>query len=111
MAALLQRSTIAAELTATLGQIAQETRKVGVFCLAIGQQFSSTVMSTPVRNSFVSYVTCRTRREVARITLAALDAGREPPAADLQFMDPVWRSLLASVNERRPRFVPPGPAA
>ena len=67
LTALLQRSTIAAELTATLGQIAQETRKVGVFCLAIGQQFSSAVMSTPVRNSFVSYVTCRTRRDVARV--------------------------------------------
>jgi ABC-type cobalamin/Fe3+-siderophores transport system ATPase subunit len=64
---LLQRSGIADELTATLGQISQETRKVGVFCLAIGQQFSSEVMSTPVRNSFVSYMSCRTRREVARV--------------------------------------------
>jgi ABC-type cobalamin/Fe3+-siderophores transport system ATPase subunit len=67
LTALLQRSGIAGELTATLGQISQETRKVGVFCLAIGQQFSSEVMSTPVRNSFVSYVTCRTRRDVARV--------------------------------------------
>jgi hypothetical protein len=67
LTALLQRSAIAGELTATLGQISQETRKVGIFCLAIGQQFSSEVMSTPVRNSFVSYVTCRTRRDVARV--------------------------------------------
>ncbi len=67
LTALLQRSQIANELTATLGHISQETRKVGVFCLAIGQQFSSEVMSTPVRNSFVSYLTGRTRRDVARV--------------------------------------------
>jgi hypothetical protein len=76
LTALLQRSTIAAELTATLGQIAQETRKVGVFCLAIGQQFSSAVMSTPVRNSFVSYVTCRTRRDVARVMSGSATFGK-----------------------------------
>jgi hypothetical protein len=64
---LLTRSAIADELTDVLGRISQETRKVGVFCLAIGQQFSSEVMSTPVRNSFVSYLSCRTRRDVARI--------------------------------------------
>jgi ABC-type cobalamin/Fe3+-siderophores transport system ATPase subunit len=64
---LLTRSAIADELTGVLGRISQETRKVGVFCLAIGQQFSSEVMSTAVRNSFVSYLSCRTRRDVARI--------------------------------------------
>jgi hypothetical protein len=64
---LLTRSAIAEELTEVLGRISQETRKVGVFCLAIGQQFSSEVISTPVRNSFVSYLSCRTRRDVARV--------------------------------------------
>jgi len=94
LAALLQRSTIAAELTATLGQIAQETRKVGVFCLAIGQQFSSTVMSTPVRNSFVSYVTCRTRRDVARVMSGSAAFGKA--AETLTTGQAVWMTPPAS---------------
>lgn len=38
---LLQRSGVAGELNELLGMIAQETRKVGVFALCIGQQFHS----------------------------------------------------------------------
>ena len=57
---LLTRGAVADELLDTLGLISQETRKVGVYCLAIGQQFQAQVMSTPVRNAFVSYISCRT---------------------------------------------------
>jgi GTPase SAR1 family protein len=76
LTALLMRGGIADTLTTVLGQIAQETRKVGVFCLAIGQQFSSEVMSTPVRNSFVSYLSFRTRRDVARIMTGSTIFGK-----------------------------------
>lgn len=64
--ALLQRSNIAQELTKVLGEIAQETRKVAVYAMCIGQNFHGKIMDTTVRNSFVSMITCRTRRDVAR---------------------------------------------
>lgn len=64
--ALLQRSNIAQELTKVLGEIAQETRKVSVYAMCIGQNFHGKIMDTTVRNSFVSMITCRTRRDVAR---------------------------------------------
>ena len=51
------------------------------------------------------------RREIARITMAAFDEGKEPPASELQSMDAVWRSLWAAVNGKRPKFVPPQVAA
>ena len=65
--ALLQRSDVAEELLKVLGQIAQETRKVGVYAMCIGQNFHSDVMKTTVRNSFVSMFSCRTRSDVARV--------------------------------------------
>ncbi|MFN8487130.1 MAG: type IV secretory system conjugative DNA transfer family protein [Caldilineaceae bacterium] len=64
--ALLQRSNVADELTEVLGTISQETRKAGVFALCIGQQFHGEVMDTTVRNSFVSMIATRSRRDVAR---------------------------------------------
>ena len=51
------------------------------------------------------------RREIARLTIAALNHGKEPPAPELQSMDAVWRSLWAAVNGKRPKFVPPQVAA
>lgn len=65
--ALLSRSNIANELSSVLGMIAQETRKVGVYAMCIGQQFKSEIMNTSVRNSFVSMLSCRARSDVARV--------------------------------------------
>lgn len=67
LTSLLSRSSVAGELNDLLGMIAQETRKVGVFALCIGQQFHSDFFDTTTRNSFVSYVGCRMRRDVARV--------------------------------------------
>lgn len=65
--AVLQRSDVAQQLTDLLGEIAQETRKVGVYALCIGQNFHGDIMKTTVRDSFVSYLSCRTRKNVARV--------------------------------------------
>lgn len=65
--ALLQRSDVAQQLTDLLGEIAQETRKVGVYALCIGQNFHGEIMKTTVRDSFVSYLSCRTKKSVARV--------------------------------------------
>ena len=65
--ALLSRSNIASELLGLLKIIAQETRKVGVYAMCIGQQFSAETMPTTARNSFVSMLSCRARRDVARV--------------------------------------------
>lgn len=63
--AVLQRSATSQGLSDVLGQIAQETRKVGVYALCIGQNFHSKVMDTTVRDSFVSFISCRSRRRTA----------------------------------------------
>jgi hypothetical protein len=63
----LSRGAVADSLLDTLGLISQECRKVGVFCLAIGQNFSGAIFPTGVRNCFVSMLSCRTRRDVARV--------------------------------------------
>ena len=65
--ALLSRGKVAPQLLALLEMIAQETRKVGVYAMCIGQQFSAETMKTTARNSFVSMLSCRARRDVARI--------------------------------------------
>lgn len=73
---LLTRGNVSDELIEALGLIAQETRKVGVYALAIGQQFSSQVMQTSVRNSFVSFISCRARRDVARVMSGSPEFGK-----------------------------------
>lgn len=65
--ALLSRGAIKEILLDVLGMIAQETRKVGVYAMCIGQQFKSTIMDTTARNSFVSMLSCRARKDVARV--------------------------------------------
>lgn len=65
--ALLQRSNIKDLLQEVLGQITQETRKVHVYAICIGQNFHSDIIDTTVRNSFCSFVSCRARKEVARM--------------------------------------------
>lgn len=64
--ALLSRGNVAPDLLELLEMIAQETRKVGVYAMCIGQQFSAETMKTTARNSFVSMLSCRARRDVAR---------------------------------------------
>ena len=86
--ALLQRSTAADALTDALGEISQETRKVGVYGLCIGQNFSAEVMPTTVRNSFVSFISCRARRDVARVMTSDNEFGKA--AQKLQTGQAVW---------------------
>lgn len=73
---LLSRGAVADDLQNVLGQISQETRKVGVFALCIGQQFHSSFFDTTVRNSFVSQLSCRARRDVARTQSGNTEFGR-----------------------------------
>lgn len=63
--ALLQRSSIAESLTDTLSSISQETRKVGVYAFCIGQNFHGKIMDTTVRDCFVSYISCRAKKNIA----------------------------------------------
>lgn len=86
--ALLSRSDIADELKHLLGEIAQETRKVGVYALCIGQNFHSKIMDTTVRNSFVSYLSCRTRPDVARVMAGSNEFGKI--AGELRTGQCVW---------------------
>lgn len=86
--ALLSRSDIAEQLKALLGEIAQETRKVGVYAMCIGQNFHSEVMPTTVRNSFVSFLSCRTRSDVARVMTGSNEFGKV--AGQLRIGQCVW---------------------
>lgn len=74
--ALFQRSNVAGVLCDVLGQISQETRKVGVYAMCIGQNFDGRVMDTTVRNSFVSMISMRARRDVARVQSGSTEFGR-----------------------------------
>lgn len=65
--ALLQRSGVAEQLISTLGLISQESRKVAVYALCIGQLFNAEVLPSVVRNCFVSFISCRTRKDNARV--------------------------------------------
>lgn len=74
--ALFQRSKVASVLTEVLGQISQETRKVAVYAMCIGQNFDGRVMDTTIRNSFVSMISMRARRDVARVQSGSTEFGR-----------------------------------
>lgn len=65
--ALFARSDIAAKLGTLLAEISQETRKVGLFAMCLGHNFDGRIMDTTIRNSFVSMISCRARRDVARV--------------------------------------------
>lgn len=88
LTALLQRSAAAEPLADALGEIAQETRKVGVYGLCIGQNFDGRIMDTTIRNSFVSYVSCRARRDVARVMSGDPEFGKV--AQGLRMGQAVW---------------------
>lgn len=63
---LLQRGAVRDTLIDTLGFIAQETRKVAVYAICIGQMFTAKVLPSEVRNCFVNFISCRTRKDNAR---------------------------------------------
>lgn len=65
--AMLQRSAIAGELIKVLDVISQETRKVSVYAMCIGQNFSAEIMPATARNSFAGMISCKARRDVARV--------------------------------------------
>jgi len=94
--ALLQRGAIAPELTNTLAMIAQETRKVSIYALCIGQNFSSEIMPTTARNSFVSMISCRARRDVARTQSGNAEFGRI--AQELTTGQAVWMAPSGEVK-------------
>jgi len=98
---LLSRGAIAAELINVLEMISQETRKVGVYAMCIGQQFSAEVMKSTARNSFVSMLSCRARRSVARVQSDNAQFGQL--AATLEVGQAVW---LAPTGELRRLAVP-----
>lgn len=86
--AMFQRSNVAGELGTVLGEIAQETRKVGVYALCIGQNFSAKIMPTEIRNSFASFISCRARSDVARVMSGDNEFGKM--AAGLHTGQAVW---------------------
>ena len=94
--AMLQRSTTAQALTDVLGEISQETRKVGVFALCIGQNFHGKIMDTTVRDSFVSFISCRARRNVAKTMTDNNEFGKM--AQDLATGQAVWMTPGGEVH-------------
>jgi hypothetical protein len=94
--ALLQRSSTSGLLTGVLGQIAQETRKVGLFALCIGQNFKGTIMPTEVRDCFVSFISCRAKRRVAATMSGDNEFGKM--AADLTTGQMVWMTPAGDVH-------------
>ena len=51
-------------------------RKTAIDALHIGQQFRADIRGSVIRNGFVSMITCRTRREVARIQSDSNEFGK-----------------------------------
>lgn len=95
--ALFQRSNVAGILTDVLGQISQETRKVGVYAMCIGQNFDGRLMDTTVRNSFVSMISMRARRDVARVQSGNTEFGRM--AENLAIGQCVWMAPSGEMHK------------
>lgn len=93
---LLQRGNIADQLVDVLGMISQETRKVGLYAFCIGQNFSGQVLPTEVRNSFVSFISCRARRDVARVQSGSNEFGKM--AEGLTIGQCVWMTPSGEVH-------------
>jgi len=94
--ALLQRGNIAEQLISVLEMIAQETRKVNVYAMCVGQNFSAEVMKSTARNSFVSMISCRARRSVARIQSDSPEFGRI--AQELEIGQVVWMAPSGEIK-------------
>jgi hypothetical protein len=95
--ALFQRSNVAGILTDVLGQISQETRKVGVYAMCIGQNFDGRIMDTTIRNSFVSMISMRSRRDVARVMSGSTEFGKM--AETLQIGQCVWMAPTGEMHK------------
>ena len=93
---ILQRGNIAEQLIDVLGMIAQETRKVGLYAFCIGQNFSGQVLPTEVRNSFVSFISCRARRDVAKVQSGNNEFGKL--AEQLTIGQAVWMTPSGEVH-------------
>lgn len=93
---ILQRGNVAAQLIDVLGMISQETRKVGLYAFCIGQNFSGQVLPTEVRNSFVSFISCRARKDVARVQSGSNSFGRL--AEELTIGQAVWMTPSGDVH-------------
>jgi hypothetical protein len=94
--AMFQRSNIVTDLATVLGEIAQETRKKHVYALCIGQNFDGKIMPTTIRNSFASFISCRARRDVARVMSGDNEFGKM--AAELRVGQAVWMSTNGDVT-------------
>lgn len=93
---ILQRGNVSDQLIDVLGMISQETRKVGLYAFCIGQNFSGKVLPTEVRNSFVSFISCRARKDVARVQSGSNEFGEM--AADLTIGQAVWMTPAGEVH-------------
>ena len=73
--ALLNRSTVGSKLAELLEEIAQEYRKVGVYCAASGQIWTAERSGgSAVRDSFASVLAHRMKRSQARMLLPTLES-------------------------------------
>lgn len=73
LTALLQKSTVKTQLSEVLRRISMETRKVGIYTICIGQNFNSKLMDTTIRNSFISFISFKARKSVARVMTENLE--------------------------------------
>ncbi|MEO8270349.1 MAG: type IV secretory system conjugative DNA transfer family protein [Aureliella sp.] len=93
---LLSRSAIAGPLIDVLSMISQETRKVHVYAMCIGQNFAAEIMKSTARDSFVSMISCRARRKVARIQADSPEFGLM--AAQLERGQVVWMAPSGEIK-------------
>ncbi len=73
---IFNRGTVAAEVEYTLRLVTTESRKTAVYALGIGQVFTSTTLPTDIRNCFASFISCRTRRDMARCMSGSNEFGK-----------------------------------
>lgn len=94
--ALLSRSSVAGPLAELMEQIAQEYRKVGVYCAASGQIWtaSRTGDDSALRDSFASVWAHRMKRSQARLLLPTGEAERVERLEKGQAL--IWRTSGAT---------------
>lgn len=94
--ALLARSSVAAPLAELMEQIAQEYRKVGVYCAASGQIWTASRIgdNSALRDSFASVWAHRMKRSQARLLLPNGEAERVERLQKGQAL--IWRTSGAT---------------
>lgn len=102
---LLLRSELASQLSNTLAFIAQESRKVNIFCIAAGHQWNSTILPTHVRDSFANKISFRTYKRVAKIMSNSTEFAEI--SEDLDRYNAVWLDDGGIINS----FVVPNATA